>query len=299
MKSNAVFKRAFNDTIDFLSSFQSAEPLPSESRLCAHLGVSRTTVRRVFLLLEEKGFVTGSGRIRMLTNRDLGDVRFPETETLSKSAQLEKKFMEWMQTEAARPGMAISESDLARQFEVATTMIREFLNRFQHFGLIDKGRNGKWYLKGFTTEFALELFEIREMFELRSAHAFGALPDHSAQWRQLEAIRVDHLALKRTISEKYRDFSDLDDRFHRLINSAASNRFIDDFYDIISLIFHYHYQWNKHDEKARNEVAIMEHLAYIDALTSGNQAGIEKACRLHLASAKKTLISSMLSNSAS
>ena len=29
---------------------------------------------------------------------------------------------------------------------------------------------------------------------------------------------------------------------HRLINDASRNRFIEDFYDVISLIFHYHYQ---------------------------------------------------------
>ena len=51
-----------------------------------------------------------------------------------------------------------------------------------------------------------------------------------------------------------------------MINSAAPNRFIDGFYDIITLIFHYHYQWNKRDERQRNEVAIREHLTYIDAL---------------------------------
>ncbi|MDN3722639.1 FCD domain-containing protein [Roseibium salinum] len=92
------------------------------------------------------------------------------------------------------------------------------------------------------------------------------------------------------MAEKFHDFSDLDNRFHRLINSASPNRFIDDFYDIISLIFHYHYQWNKKDERSRNEVAVREHLRYIQALKSRSAARIEKACSAHLASAKQTLI---------
>ena len=62
------------------------------------------------------------------------------------------------------------------------------------------------------------------------------------------------------IEVRYHDFSDLDSRFHRLINSAVPNRFIDGFYDIITVIFHYHYQWNKKDERHRNEIAIVEHL---------------------------------------
>ena len=70
-------------------------------------------------------------------------------------------------------------------------------------------------------------------------------------------------------------FQRLDNRFHRLVNESSPNRFIDDFSDIITLIFHYHYQWNKADEKERNKAAIMEHLAYIEALQSRNRRRIE------------------------
>ena len=94
------------------------------------------------------------------------------------------------------------------------------------------------------------------------------------------------------IDQRFHDFSDLDSRFHRLINSAAPNRFIDGFYDIITLIFHYHYQWNKQDERQRNEVAIREHLTYIEALLSRNIPMVDLACRAHLASARETLMRS-------
>ena len=147
-------------------------------------------------------------------------------------------------------------------------------------------------LYGFTSEVALELFEIREMFEVRSARAFAALPQTSSLWRQMEALRLEHKLMFEQIDRRYHDFSDLDARFHRLINAASPNRFIDSFYDIISLIFHYHYQWNKQDERQRNEIAIQEHMAYIAALASRDQVAIDFACRTHLASAKQTLIRS-------
>jgi DNA-binding GntR family transcriptional regulator len=105
-------------------------------------------------------------------------------------------------------------------------------------------------------------------------------------------LRDEHHRLQAEIERRFHDFSDLDRRFHRLINAAVPNRFIDSFYDIISLIFHYHYQWNKRDERQRNEVAIREHLTYIDALLSRSVANIERACRAHLASARETLIRS-------
>ena len=47
MKTDTVFKRAFNDALDLVSKLEDGEPLPSENSLSAQLGVSRTTVRKV------------------------------------------------------------------------------------------------------------------------------------------------------------------------------------------------------------------------------------------------------------
>lgn len=294
MKPDTVFKRAFNETLELVAVLGDGGTFPSENTLKARLNVSRTTVRKVLTTLAGRGVVGGSGAHRVVRSarRAAKLKRFPAGETEPLSAQVEKRFMEWMLRDNARPGTAINELELARRFGVATTGIREFLNRFQRFGLIERHPNAGWVLKGFTTEFALELFEIREMFEMRSAQAFVALPDHSPLWRAIDALREEHLGLLNEIDERFQDFSDLDTRFHRLINSAAPNRFIGDFYDIIALIFHYHYQWNKKDERQRNVVAISEHLTYIEALLSGSASMVALACSAHLASAKQTLLRS-------
>jgi DNA-binding GntR family transcriptional regulator len=291
MKTDAVFKRAFNEALDLISNLDDGKPLPSENRLSAQLRVSRTTVRKILSELDARGIVSGTGRERHVGATSAIE-RFPEAETVPLSEQVEKRFMEWMLRDNARPGTSINELDLARRFGVATTGIREFLNRFQRFGLIERRPNAGWVFKGFTASFALELFEIREMFELRSAMAFVTLPDDSPLWQRLAALREQHLSLLNEIETRYHDFSDLDSRFHRLINTASPNRFIEDFFDIITLIFHYHYQWNKQDERQRNQVAIREHLTYMDALVSRNSSMVELACRAHLASAKETLMRS-------
>ena len=292
MKTDTVFKRAFNDAVDLISELKDGEPLQSENALRSRLGVSRTTVRKVIATLGARGIISGSGRQRIVRSNRGVMPRFPESETVSTSVQVEKRFMQWMLRDNARPGTTINELELARQFGVATTGVREFLNRFQSFGLIEKRPNAGWVFRGFTASFALELFEIREMFELRSAMAFAALPENSPLWGQIKALRDEHVALLKEIDRRYHDFSDLDSRFHRLINWAAPNRFIDGFYDIFTLIFHYHYQWNKRDERQRNEVAIQEHLAYIDALLGRNAVAVRRACRAHLVSAKTTLLRS-------
>ena len=64
MKTDAVFKRAYNDALDLVSKLRGGQPLPSENALSARLGVSRTTVRKVLATLAEREIVAGSGRHR-------------------------------------------------------------------------------------------------------------------------------------------------------------------------------------------------------------------------------------------
>jgi DNA-binding GntR family transcriptional regulator len=267
--------------------------MPPEKELSQLMAVSRTTVRKVLRQLEERGIVGRNGPARKVLRKPQGADRFPDGETVSTAAQVEKRFMEWMLRGDLKPGAAINALELARQFGVSTTGIREFLNRFARFGLIERRPNARWVFKGFTEEFALELFDIRELFELRSALAFIRLPATSPLWTRLGEMRQEHEALLADIDARFHDFSDLDNRFHRLIHEASYNRFIEDFYDVIAFIFHYHYQWNKVLEKYRNRIAILEHFDYMDALVSRDAADVEQAVRRHLNSARNTLLASL------
>lgn len=292
MKTDTVYKQAFNAMLPLLAQWGIGARIPSENELSARLGVSRTTVRKVLSRLTEQNYLRPAKLGRVVFEVPSEEVGFPETQTLSASEQVERRFLEWMLRGDARPGTQINELELARQFGVATTGVREFLNRFRRFGLIEKRPNSGWWFMGFTAEFASELFEIREMFELRSAAIFGSLDPVDPRWGGLDVLEAQHHQLLDDIEVRFHDFSDLDNRFHRFINGVAPNRFISDFYEIITFVFHYHYQWNKIDERQRNEAAIIEHLDYIEALKSREKQRIEAACRRHLMSARRTLISS-------
>ena len=293
MKGEAVFKRVVNGLLEQLSAAGAGAAIESESGLARALGASRTTVRKAVAELERRGVIGEADGARVVARPPAAADYFARAETVSTAAQIEKRFMEWMLREDRRPGDGINEAELARAAGVSTSGIREYLNRFSRFGLIEKRQNSGWLFRGFTQEFALELFEVRELFETRSAIAFATQPRDAPAWKALAGLEVEHRALLVAMDQRYHDFSDLDERFHRLVNDASHNRFIVDFYDVISLIFHYHYQWNKIDERQRNEAALLEHLDYIEALFSRDPSRIEITCKSHLKSARKTLLASI------
>jgi DNA-binding GntR family transcriptional regulator len=293
MKTNTVYKRAYNRCLALLASRAPGDALGSENQLAQALNVSRTTVRAVLEALLAAGLAGVDARGKILARLPEHADYFPGIETESVGAALEKKFMAWVLQGDCRPGQVVYALELARQFDVSTSAIREHLNRFSQFGLIKRRQNGGWVFGGFTEAFAIELSEVREMFELRSAQKLIELDAKSPVWGQLDALERQHHALMHEIDARYRDFSALDEQLHRLINDVARNRFIENFYTIISLIFHYHYQWNKTDEKARNFAAIQEHLAYISALKSRNPEAVMITCSAHMRTSRVTLLKSI------
>ena len=93
---------------------------------------------------------------------------------------------------------------------------------------------------------------VRELFELHAIRIFFQKRGPS-ELRALDRIEAKHRALLATIETDFHQFSELDAEFHREIARAAKNRFIDQFQELISLVFHYHYHWHKADERERNQ----------------------------------------------
>ena len=296
VKPNTVFKETYNGILALLEAEAS---LPSESELAARLQVSRTTVRAVLAALAAAGIIAWDRRVKAALRQPRRADYFPEGETDPMARIVERGVMRRILAGGLAAGDHLVEVELAREIGVGPSAVREFLIRFSRFGLIEKRRNSRWVLKGFTRGFALELIEVREMFELKAAGAFVRLPPDHQAWAALAGIEAAHHDHLPVVDSRPQAFAELDEALHRLIHQASGNRFVMDFYDVIAMVFHYHYQWNKRDEAERNRVALGEHLDYIAALRSGDAAATEDACRRHLASARATLLGSIASSAAS
>ena len=289
-KSNNVYKDAFNRGLRLLDETKS---LPSEPELGTLLGVSRTTVRSILSRMEETGLIAWNKRNKTVLRSPGPEDFFPEEETDSLAEIIERSFMRRLLAEGAEAGMQINELELAREIGVGTTSVREFLIGFSSSGLIEKKPRGGWRLCAFDRSFAMELADVRQMFEFAAIEHFAKLAPTDAAVAKVDELIARHEKLGSVMPRQHKDFPALDRDFHTFLIDLLNNRFAQGFYDIVSLVFHYHYQWDKDEELARNQYAVQEHLAILRALARRDFAGARKAMRTHLDSSRSTLLQSI------
>ncbi|WP_076862140.1 GntR family transcriptional regulator [Bradyrhizobium mercantei] len=290
MKSKAVYYRGYNAFLNLCSKCDLAHELPTMSGLSQTLAISRTTVRSILAGVAKVGIIKKSGSAYRLTRRPRDDDFFPDVQTLSTSATVERQFLEWILEGNVQAGELLTTTELARRFDTSTTTIREHLPHLQHLGLLERRPNSAWLFKGVTSAFANEIYEVREMFELRAMQSLLVLDESSPPWKRIYDLRKEHMKVLRNADKLYHHFAELDERLHRTIHETSQNRFIVDFYDVISMLFHYNYRWDPIVEKHRANVALKEHILYIDAIISRDMAKIESALRSHLNTSRENLV---------
>lgn len=292
-RTDVRYREAFNSLLDICASLDVNSQLPSEVSLAEQVAVSRTVVRNALQRLHNENIILWEGRAKTLIRSPRAKDRLEVPEQSTSIDELQSIFLNWVVRFDVPPGTALNITQLSKQFIVAPHTLQEFLASLARFGLVERRERGGWVLLGFTADYAVELSEFRSVLEVNAMRVLMGLPKDHPVWGKLTILREQHVALLERINTDYHDFSSLDEKFHMTINSVVKNRFIVDFQKIISLIFHYHYQWNKSNERERNEAAIKEHINWIDALQSGKLNVAEKAAKIHLNSSKETLLASL------
>ncbi|NPD14884.1 GntR family transcriptional regulator [Xinfangfangia sp. D13-10-4-6] len=292
-RTDERFREAYNAMLDYCETLATGDQLPAEHGLAGHLNVSRTVVRSVLERLGGAGLLHWQGRNKTLLRRPEAGDRLPVQSDPISADELERHFLDWVLRFDVPPGTPLNVTEMARKFGVAPHSLQEFLASLSRFGLVRRRPRGGWELVGFTRDYAIELSDFRMVLELNAVSHLAALPTDHPIWPQLAALEAEHHALAAEIDTRYHDFSLLDERFHAAIGSVVRNRFVTEFQKVITLVFHYHYQWDKKDERERNLAAIDEHLRVITALTDRNESAAVAAARDHLRTSKQTLLSSL------
>jgi len=295
-RTDTRFRAAYNQTLTRLSDLSPGDPLSSELRLADELKVSRTIVRAILKRLADSGIISLDGRHKPLLRPTTAADRLAESGDYISLRELEGRFLDWVLRFDVPAETPLNVAQLAKQFSVPPHLLQEFLASLSHFGLVERRPRGGWRLLGFTVDYAMELSEFRALLEINAARTVSQLPGAHAVWSALDELNGEHLDLLDRIETDFRDFSRLDEKFHATINAVVKNRFVSDSQKVISLIFHYHYQWDKQHERDRNKTAIGEHLRIIAAMRSHDADAAQAAMHAHLATSKETLISSLRVN---
>lgn len=285
-----VFKRSVNLLLQYLSAHVAiGEPLPSEQQM-AELGEgSRTAIRSALAYFHERGLISGL-KDRRLVRKPLHEDYFDIAELQTGADRIRQVLLERIYQSDLPPGAEFSEAELGRAAEASTISVREFLIGFSRSGLIEKKPRGGWRLCAFDRSFAMELADVRQMFEFAAIEQFGKLPPDDPACAQLHELIARHEQLGSVMPARHKDFPALDRDFHTFLIGLLNNRFAQNFYDIVSLVFHYHYQWDKGEELARNQYAVHEHLDILHALARRDVVGALEAMRIHLNSSRSTLL---------
>ncbi len=293
-KSNILQKRAVNLILDKLSTKEWAPPLPSEHEMARQIDVSRTTVRGALQYLAERGVLARPGGGLTIARKPRKSDYFSETQTSDLRDLIERAFMQRMLLGDWQPGQHFSETDLARDSGASAASVREFLIEFSRYHLIEKQPRRGWRLLKLDAGFANEVADMRALVEVAAIDRCPRQPDAAWIERVDELIRL-HEALTDSFEENFLSFASLDRDFHLWLIAHLQNRFARDLYDVVSFVFHYHYQWNKSDERERNRVAIGEHLLILRALRSGDLGAAHTRLTEHLATSRATFVRSVRS----
>ena len=299
-RSQNLRHNVINQIIDDMARGHIPSPLPSQSALAEMYNISRTTVRHMLSHLGKCGVLTQVGSHYVIVRKPDHDDGFACT-TASMTEQnriFEQAFFTMINQRQLRAGESFSELQLARAAGVSPVVVREYLLKFERYNLIKNEKRGQWSMKQFDQAYAEQLFELREMLETHSLQHFLNLPDDDPRWLQAKTLLERHRILRDSIGSSFRMFSQLDREFHALLLSAADNIFFNQSLEIISVIFHFHYQWDESDLKQRNIIAIDEHMTILSALICRSDLDATLALCNHLNTAKQSMIRSINQSSA-
>lgn len=293
-KPPIIFKRNTNILLNYIAANVAlGEALPSEKRMAELTQGSRTAVRSTLGYLESRGMIAGL-RDRHLIRKPEAEDFFEEAELQSGADRIQQVLMERIYRNDLPPGADFSEAELARAAGASTISVREFLIGFSRFGLIEKKPQRGWRLCAFDRTFATELEQVRRMFELAAVDQLVSLPAGHPAFAQLNHLIERHEQIKTGLPANFEEFPALDRELHTFLIGLLNNRFALSLNDLVSLVFHYHYQWDKGDEVPRIEQAVREHLVLLRALARRDREAAVAAMGRHLDSARSTMLDAII-----
>lgn len=210
-----------------------------------------------------------------------GNARYPQ-ESGNMSRRVYSSLRERIVGNEFLPGQPISENEIAAQYGVSRTPVREALRRLEQDRLVTRGRLGRGYLVRL-----FDLDEMDEIYDVRISLEELALRTVSTRLtpETVDGLReaLDSFSEPLTPGEAL----DADERFHLSLVSASGNRTLQEFLEKVNHRIHIIRGIDFWDSD-RRKTSKAEHDAILAALLGGD---VEEASRLlehHILESKAT-----------
>lgn len=185
-----------------------------------------------------------------------------------------------------KPGDWLQETDLANRLQVSRSPIREALRQLKADGLVIEQPNKGSFVRVFTTQEMIEIFEVREMLE---SYAILHLD------RELEKEEIDKLNSYREEFIRFHEendldsYTDTDSRFHRNLIRLIKNSILLDLYQKVRNMNRL-FRIMSLSTKERFDESCVEHVGMIDLIKEGKLTEAKQINHTHLSKAKDTAI---------
>lgn len=186
-------------------------------------------------------------------------------------------------------GARLRQTDLADQFGISRTPIREALVRLRQEGLVELLPGGGVQVKILDLDEAVEMYDLREVLDGLAARLAAGRADAATIARLDRALRCQAECVERGSAAQW---FPAHVAFHEEILKAAGNRHLARLSTVIRLsIRHFHPLLLRTEH--RLEHAYREHRAIWDAIRTHDGDAAERLARAHIANAKEIVLKVM------
>lgn len=191
-----------------------------------------------------------------------------------------------------KPDTWLSEAMLATQLEVSRTPLREAFQRLQSDLLIERGQNGKLYVRGVSSEEVHNLYAVRASLEeltVEEATANMTGAKLATLGEDLEHMRLAVGQVEEDVAEGGRDFHDA------LLEIAGNEVTSSVLGQLRPHIDRYRFLSTRTSQE-RSLQAIREHEEIYEALRKGDVGSAKLAMKRHIENGRETVLATLMAS---
>jgi DNA-binding GntR family transcriptional regulator len=184
---------------------------------------------------------------------------------------------------ALQPGDRLPQIQLAQQYGVSQSVIRESLQTLEQYCLVAGANQKGFVVREFDQQGLVDAYRVREVLEGLAARLCCRKANRDdVEWLESTAKQI-HASSKKG---NRLDRSDLEYQFHQRLLSIAGNEML------ARVSFGYRFVGNLVTTGRSSDELLEEHLAVVAAIAANKPEEAERLARLHVARSADSIISS-------